>query len=182
MITPPVRPHQGIRQPDAWGAGGFGAPRKRSNGERYRHPGIDLIGKLMNEVVSPMTGVCVRLGRAYPDERPNEVDPSDLGSIHILGRDAWDGFRAKILYVKPASDMYLSKTVHRGHLIGTVQDRAELARVRNPNKGSMTNHIHLSLYYTEDGINWTIIDPTPLLDLEGRLDVGMARRCNVSAW
>jgi len=118
-----------------------------------------------------MTGVVIHLGRAYTDEAPNVQDPSDLSSLHILGRGLWDGFRAKLLYMKPV-DLRVGTSVLMGQPIGLVEDRAALARHRDPDRGPMGNHVHLTLYHSENGADWRVIDPTPLLDVEGKLNVG----------
>jgi len=147
IVLPPVSPYRGLRSVDAYGSGGYGAPRLR-DGERYGHKGQDFLGKPGDIAIAPITGYIVHLGLAYPD--------SDLGSIHIVGEKGseFEALKVKLLYIarwQVATD----NAVHAGETIGYVQDVAGYHAKHNPAKSArMQNHVHLELYFHNE-----LVDP-----------------------
>lgn len=140
-LIPWVRPYRGIRGLDAYGGGGYGAPR---DGGARKHLGVDLIAEPGADVVSPFTGKIVHLGFAYPN--------SDLRSLHI---QHVSGVRVKLLYAGSYFDV--GQSVYAGQHIGFAQDVASYYALKNPNvKARMTNHVHGEVF--EAGPS---IDPTP---------------------
>jgi len=127
---------------DAWGGGSFGAPRE---GKDDGHPGVDCVGEPGNRIVIPILGRVFHIGIAYPGEA--------LGSIHIKGHGIYDGWRVKLFYVKAQMPRYTM--LGQGMTLGVLQDRAALARKRDPKRGPMINHVHLGLW-----IDGKLVDPT----------------------
>jgi murein DD-endopeptidase MepM/ murein hydrolase activator NlpD len=140
-MIPPVRPYRGTRGLDAWGAGGFGAPR----GD-HDHKGLDFIAHPGDEVVAPFDGVIERLGIAYPD--------SDLGVLVLAGQEG----RTKLLYLRPMRKV--GEVIERGIFIGVVQDVASYHEAKNKDLGHMTNHLHMELY-----VNGDLVDPALHLEI-----------------
>ena len=157
-IIAPVEPFQGLREVDAHGGGGFGAPR----GSR-KHPGQDYIGKPGDNAVAPILGAISRIGVAYNDDPSTELDESELGSIHIFGKGPFKDMWAKLLYVKPSPSLTLGSTVQPGQSIGIVQDRA--AYVKDKDIGPMINHVHLTLKI-RDLISgkWRVVNPVHYME------------------
>lgn len=143
-IAPPVRPYRGIRQMDSWGSGVFGASR---DGGGRQHAGLDCIAVPGDEVVAPFPGLVTRVGVAYP--------LSTLGSIHLKGSGAFEGWEAKMLYCAPDPGL-VSRVVAMGDRLGEAQDVAAYWRSQQPGHvGEMTNHLHLEILVTQP----RLIDP-----------------------
>ena len=153
-MVPPVRPYRGTRSVDAWGAGGFGAPRR--DGDRmYKHDGLDIKAEPGDESVAPIGGYIVHEGQAYQG--------SNLRSIHIRGRDGTpdEGLKVVLLYVQRLGHLTVGTEVEEGEVIGVVQDVAGYHAAKNPQKvGKMTNHVHLKVF--KGGV---LIDPNHVLNL-----------------
>ena len=141
----PVAPYQGLRGVDAWGAGGFGAPRE---GKDDGHPGVDAVGKPGDRLIQPIPGQLFHIGIAYPGET--------LGSIHIKGIGIYADWRIKLFYASTKMPRY--SMLGQGFALGEVQDRALLATRRNPKRGPMINHVHLGLW-----IDDKLVDPTSFM-------------------
>lgn len=160
----PVVPFRGYRTIDAWGAGGFGAPRVKrrasGNGKLYTHKGLDCLANLGDHVIWPCEAEVVRFGRAYPDEAPGRADPSDLGSIHLRGRGELRPLRIKLLYLAPAPFVVVGRRGVPGNILGIAQDRAAYARAQNPARGPMMNHVHIELYWVEPGEKPLLLNPS----------------------
>jgi len=142
---------------DAWGAGGFNAPRRKGE-EKYGHKGQDFLAKVGDSVIAPMDLRIEHIGRAYPDEHPGEKDPSDLGSIHIYGMGPWYGMMGKLFYAGVLPDVKAGRNFLQGHVIAKAQDRTALATLRDPKRPKMLNHVHFELYIREEG-QWRLVDP-----------------------
>lgn len=135
-IVPPVSPWRGTRGTDSWGSGVFGASR----GGR-QHAGLDFVAVVGDDVVAPFTGSVVHVGIAYPG--------STLGSVHIQGDAEFNGWRAKLLYVRTDAGL-LGRRVLAGDRIGDAQDVAAYWAEKEPGHvGTMVNHIHLEILVTE---------------------------------
>lgn len=127
-MVAPVRPERGTRGVDAYGAGGFGAPR----GGR-KHHGLDFVSVPGDHVVAPCGGVITHIGRAYAD--------STLGSVHIKANDGQHYI--KLLYV--ACGRKIGDVVGQGDPIGSAEDVAGYWELKAPRGGKMTNHVHCEL-------------------------------------
>lgn len=110
----------GLRTPDAWGSGAFGASR----GDR-RHRGLDLIVDPGDAIYAPMDGTLVR------EVRPYASDPRYSG---VLIRGA-GGVEIKIFYVSGWS----LGPVSAGDEIGVAQDL-------RPKYPAITNHVHVEVF------------------------------------
>lgn len=157
-LLAPVFPYRGLRTIDAWGAGGFRAPRSRA-GEQYAHKGLDFLANFRDRVIAPFSARVAHIGRAYVDEKPNEADPSDLGSIHLAGIEDYRGFFGKLFYVFPATTTYRGAELEIGAYLGEAQDRSAYATAKDPMRGKMLNHVHFELYIkNEEGV-WIPVNP-----------------------
>lgn len=147
-IVPPTKAFRGIRGVDSWGSGTFGASR---DGGVRQHQGLDFIAAVGDEIVAPITGTVVQIGRAYAD--------AELQSIHIEGDGDFTGWRAKLLYA--AADVGLhGRYVTAGDPIGHAQDVAGYWKAKQPtHSGEMKNHVHLEIVITEP----RAVDPGRLL-------------------
>jgi len=156
LILPPVQPHRGFRSIDAWGGGGFGAPRIK-DGKNYPHKGLDCISVPGDTIIFPITA------RVWPPHGQAYTDGScDLRSIHLRGEHQHDGLRINLLYVKPS---VLSDSHGKvGDPLGAAQDVAAYHQSHDPKRGPMTNHTHMELYILKDGV-WQLVDPGPYMAL-----------------
>jgi len=164
IMVPPVVPYRGTRSLDAFGGGGYGAPRSKAcpactpptraacqkcegKGKlKYAHLGLDFISKPGDLCVFPIDGVVVRDGVAY--DKPG----CTLGSIHIEGTEGFRGYRVKLLYAALLDALNIGSLGHSGAPLAHAQDVAAYHRAA----GKMTNHIHLEVW--QDGKR---LDPTP---------------------
>lgn len=160
VMVAPVIPNRGTRSVDAFGGGGFGAPRSKScncpKEERpecpvcdgtgrisYKHKGLDFIARPKDTIVRPFPCAITRTGIAYIG--------STLGSIHLQGVDDFAMFRAKILYAA-----VLDGLVQGPEIAGTWLAKAQDIATYHNAEGRMTNHIHFALWRDEE-----LIDPAP---------------------
>lgn len=146
LLLPPVLPYRGTRGLDAFGAGGFGAPRRKA-GKAYQHKGLDFIAEPGDTIIAPFGAIVEPPGLAYAD--------SNLGSVHLIGLGDWDGWLLKLLYVAQREGL---KHVAPGDPIGLAQAVAAYHEAKTPNVGHMTNHVHLELR----GLG-VLTDPTPYI-------------------
>lgn len=128
----PVSPYRGLRTIDAFGAGGYQAPR----GD-HRHQGLDFRAEVGDAVVAPCPCIVNHIGVAYPG--------ADLGSIHLDGMGDFTPIRLKLLYAMPRVDTIVGATFNAGDPIGTAQSVAGYWQSRHPERGEMQNHIHLEV-------------------------------------
>lgn len=150
MLTQPIRPFRGYRTIDAWGGGGFSAPRVK-DGVNYAHKGLDFKAEAGDTVVAPIGGTITHIGIAYPN--------ADLASIHLTSSAA----RVKILYAKPELDIIVGTVVEAGQFIAVAQSVAGYWQAQEPHKGPMTNHVHVELEVLE-GETWVLVNPADYLD------------------
>jgi hypothetical protein len=151
-LIPPTSPWRGFRTIDGWGAGGFGAPR----GPRT-HAGVDLVAVSGDDVVAPCACTVTLIGLAYPE--------ADLASIHLrgTGADARD-YDIKLLYARPMLDTIVGREFDAGEPIAIAQSVAGYWMAQHPERGTMTNHVHVELRIHEaDGVR--LLDPTPYFAL-----------------
>ncbi|MHA1575263.1 MAG: M23 family metallopeptidase [Alphaproteobacteria bacterium] len=113
-----------IRGVDAYGSGAFGASRKRKDGTRYKHQGIDIISKPNDKIKALTDGKFIR-----------KVDPYGNGKFSgFLIEDKQKNLQ-KIFYVLPI--ISIGTKFKKGKIIGIAQDIAG-------NK-NMTNHYHFEV-------------------------------------
>jgi hypothetical protein len=123
-----------IREKDDYGIGYFLAPRAvrgadgNRSGTRY-HGGVDFVTTPGEKVFSPIDGKVIRVSNAYASNNHG------LKAVVVQK----NGFTAKILYVKPASNITVGSEVTAGSIIGHAQD------ISVKFKEGMTNHVHLTL-------------------------------------
>lgn len=168
QIVCPVVPCRGFRGVDDFGAGGYGAPRRKScpncGGKRcdvceqrgfvrYPHAGLDLRTQPLDRIVAPHAGRIVHVGIAYPN--------ADLGSLHLHG----ESFRSRLLYVRIASNLSRGMEVEQGGLFGSAQDVASFHEARSSGK-RMVNHVHLDLWIRKEEA-WVRVDPAAYLAATG---------------
>jgi hypothetical protein len=134
---------------DAYGFGGFGAPREH-RGREVKHQGIDFITIPGDRCVAPITGIYSHTGPVYT------FDPS-LRSLHIRGTGDFYPYQVVLYYVKPSPDLVIGAAVTQMDDIGGAQDVAGMwdARVKRLDEEwarrivksgrKMTNHIHFEL-------------------------------------
>lgn len=138
----PVVPYRGTRSIDDFGAGGFGAPRRKGD-DQYGHKGLDFRAEPGDAIVAPLAGRITRRGVAYVG--------STLGSVHIEAGDV----RCKLLYVDCLHEV--GSEVSMGDPLGAAQDVA--AYHARPGR-TMQNHIHMEVYRCGQ-----LIDPSTVVDL-----------------
>ncbi len=113
-----------IRGVDAYGSGKFGASRKRKDGTRYKHQGIDIITKPNDKIKALTDGKFIR-----------KVDPYGNGKFSgFLIEDKQKNLQ-KIFYVLPM--ILVGAVFKKGDIIGTAQDIA--------GRKKMTNHYHFEV-------------------------------------
>lgn len=152
----PVEPNRGARGVDAWGAGGFGAPR-----DDQAHDGLDCVTKPGDWIVCPFTGKLAHVGFAYKDQAALDAGDADkLGTLHITGMGHWAGFRAEILYCRVLHPVSVGEMIPRGMRLAEAQDvagyHATKAIHAGISRGRMTNHVHFRLK-----VAGKVVDPTP---------------------
>lgn len=124
-----------LRGDDPTGYGHYGA--KRGN---RKHKGLDLVGKPLTDVFSPIDGMITKLGYPYHGNL-------NFRYVEITN----DIYRVRIMYCQPKS-ILVGRRVFEGDKIGEVQD---VAGYWNP---KMKNHIHFEVY--KHGL---LTDPEPLI-------------------
>lgn len=129
---------RGVRGPDAYGSGAFGASR---DGGRRVHLGVDYASPPGETVAAPVSGVVARIGRAYAGD--------GLTFVEIANRQL--NYTARVFYV--GAIVRPGDRVEAGDAIGASQDLGS----RYP--GGMTNHVHVELY----AAGLQPVDPTSVL-------------------
>ena len=152
LLLPPVVGLSETRQIDDFGSGGFGAPR---DGGVRSHNGLDFRGSPGSEIQFPFDAtISPDTGLAYEDS----ITP--FRSIHLLGVGAFDGLKAKLLYVEPlVADGMTGKA---GALLGTLQNIAGYYQCPHAPRKRMQNHTHFELYELVAGI-WVLRNPAQFL-------------------
>ena len=113
------------RQTDRYGSGQFHA--KRSKGiKHHNHQGLDIAAKPNEIILSPIDGQVIREASPYPP----------FTGILIRGSGAYDGYEAKLFYVRGQR----CGVVKAGDVIGVCEDLA----VKYP---GITNHVHLEVRF-----------------------------------
>ncbi len=123
----------GIRHPDRWGSGEYGA--SRDHGARAHH-GLDYVSEPGNPVRAPATGIVTRIGTAYPDDNSLKLVEISIGS----------GCVVLVFYVSPI--VHVGDVVEAGQIIGTAQNLAG----RYP---GITEHVHVELHRNRLALNPT---------------------------
>jgi murein DD-endopeptidase MepM/ murein hydrolase activator NlpD len=131
----PIVASQKIRGTDSFGSGAFGA--KRSN---HIHQGIDIVTKVGENILSPISGVVTRFPSPYGDDLR-------WSGIEIKN----ETFSVKIFYV--------STVVSANTVVKSGQKIAVSQNINSKYGGDMTNHAHLEVRDTKTN---KIIDPTNL--------------------
>lgn len=144
-LLPPISPFRGLRSIDAFGGGGWGAPR---DGGIRRHVGLDFVAAPGDPAVAPCSCTVTHVGIAYPN--------ADLGSLHLAGTGDFVGWALRLLYVRPEIDTIVGSEFGTGGLLGTAQAVAAYWQAQHPERGRMTGHVHVELR-----IDGRVVDPTP---------------------
>lgn len=159
IMTPPVVPYRGTRGLDAFGGGGYGAPRSKACKDKsptcpackgtgrihYSHKGLDFVSKPGDGCVFPFSGIITQYGWAYIINGP-------MRSIHIRGVDEYADFSVKILYVALLDTLKLG---YRGEMKAPLGLAQNISEYHNA-VGKMVNHVHYELR-----LKGELIDPTP---------------------
>lgn len=127
---------RGVRQPDAYGAGQFNAPR----GNR-RHDGVDYVAVPNQRILAPMSGKVARVSRPYA----SGIDADVLSGIEI---HASDGSTCQVWYITPDANI-VGTLVRAGEPIGvarTLQNRYPRRPAPLQNAGNMTDHVHVRIH------------------------------------
>jgi len=114
-----------VRRNDAWGSGEYRATRyDRDKRRRYRHNGVDFVGKVKAPVVAPISGELRRIGRGATT------------GVVIVGRINGKRHVVKLLHFDPAVS---NGAVLQGQFIG---------RVKNLKRWypGMTPHVHMDVH------------------------------------
>ena len=131
-IGPVTRPYRGIRETDPWGSGLFDA---RRDGGLRTHKGVDFIALPGDVAIAPISGVVKRHVLVYSG--------GNLRGLVLEGAGQYWPYYCKILYVLPC--VAEGQTVEKGQAIGDVQDVARYWQKKVPDRGRMTNHVHLEV-------------------------------------
>ena len=140
-----------IRGQDGWGAGHYGAPRKRGN-KSYPHEGIDILpnGDL-GEVYAFEEGKVTKIGRPYIK---GLGDKSDLRYIEII---VSDHFKHRYFYVDGCVEP--GDRVKKGQIIGVTQGLLHIFP-------GITDHYHFEVMLP-GGWKEPKVDPVPVLEKLG---------------
>ncbi|CAA6604678.1 hypothetical protein MTBLM1_30271 [Rhodospirillaceae bacterium LM-1] len=127
-----------------YGCGHYGADRKKQDGTKYPHTGVDIAVEPGGAVSSPVEGTVER----------NNIDPYGDGKFKgVLIRTA-DGHEVRVLYVDPS--VKKGDSVKAGTPIGKAQDLSKKHKPKGKDK--MTNHVHVDVKKGKD-----FKDPTKIL-------------------
>lgn len=153
-IVPPCFPYAGTRGVDAWGAGGFLAPRDAGARQHY---GLDFLGKPKTTIVAVIAGTIGELGFMY-------ADSPEMRNIHIIGTGEFEHYTALLGYVVPGEvGIKPGMPVAQGAPVGFLQDVAAYWKARRPtHPGEMQNHCHLGLKCNGTWVNPSHYLPTDL--------------------
>lgn len=127
---------------DAWGAGGFLAPRDRGARQHY---GLDFLGQPGDAIVAAIGGRVGPLGFMY-------ADSPEMRNIHIIGTGEFEHYSALEGYI--IGNVHEGDIVIQGETIGVLQDVAGYWKARRPtHPGEMQNHCHLGLKCDSTWVN-----------------------------
>jgi len=149
----PVLPYLGVRGIDAWGAGGFGAPR---DGGKRPHLGTDFITRQCPEKslgIAVMDGVICHVGQVYGADENTVFQEETLGTIHIKSGD----FYFKYYYAKALHEK--GTKVYAGDTIGVAQTLIPLFREKDSSRDDITDHIHFEVHVRGADGEYTRVDP-----------------------
>lgn len=133
-----------VRGTDAYGSGAFGAPRRRSNGIRYKHQGIDIKTKPGQKVRALTDGTFIRT-----------VDPYGDGKFSGMVIKDTAGNTQKIFYINPIKNP--GDQIKKDQIIAIAQDVAD--------GRDMTNHYHFEIRDK----NRKLLDPNDYLKKDYKL-------------
>ncbi len=145
---------------DTWGRGEFGARRRRTDGTRYTHQGVDYVVSPGQELCMPYPGKYARSAYPHADSK------AFSGALFVSERVDF-----KILYFRPL--LQISEKVETGQVIGIAQDISARYGLSAAG-GKMVPHIHFEI---------TRIDPELLKEYYGyqrRSRNSWRRRFNLS--
>lgn len=140
-LTPPL-PH-GIRRPDAYGDGSYGASR---DGGARQHHGLDFTGTLGEPVVCPLRSSVLWIGYAYPNDLRYR-------SLHLRSLDE-PQFVVTMFYVEPKDDKS-GEEYMPGDALGVLQDLRERYPADDEHSTAITPHCHVQCTWKGE-----IVDPT----------------------
>ncbi|MBN2779941.1 MAG: M23 family metallopeptidase [Alphaproteobacteria bacterium] len=140
----PLKPILQIRGQDASGSGAFGAPRKRKDGSRYKHQGIDIKSNPGQKIRALSDGIFLR-----------KVDPYGDGKFSgMVIKDA-AGNEQKIFYINTIKKV--GDVLEKGQIMAIAQDVAD--------GRDMTNHYHFEVRDK----NKKLLDPNDYLKKDYKL-------------
>jgi hypothetical protein len=122
-----------IRGIDKFGSGKFGATRKKSTGEIYKHEGIDVLTFAGQPIKAPFDLKFIRIAKPYKDD-------------NILSGGIWknENLEMKIFYISPITN---KTKFSKGEIIGYSQNLNE-----KYGEG-IGNHIHVEIRENGNLIN-----------------------------
>lgn len=121
---------KGIRS-DGFGDGNYKARRRRSDGSRYKHKGIDYICKVGQSVYAPADAVYKRIAYPYANSR-------EYSGMHFEA----EGYNYKLFYVTPSTKP--GTKVVQGQIIGIAQNVGDRYGVDFRGK-KMVPHVHFEI-------------------------------------
>lgn len=137
----PVLNHKLSIRNDAAGEGRFGSSRE---GGKRRHKGVDIECVKGETVYSPITGVLVKIGRAYPK------DPKYF-ALTIVGSEEYSGLTVKLLYVSHIDSHHVNNKIVKGTPIGICQAISE--KYGAP----MKDHVHVECLVNQEHVDPTLM-------------------------
>lgn len=147
-IPLPNIPYRGTRSVDAWGAGGFGAPRFHK-GKEAKHKGVDLVTIPDDAIIAVAPGR-IHIGLMY-------AHSMTLKYVNIIT----DPYTFHVGYVLPFENIKEDMHVEQGDPIGHAQnisgywwDRIqnideEWTRRLKRSGARMTNHVHFGVRHVD---------------------------------
>jgi hypothetical protein len=137
-----------IRPPDPFASQGgvYHAARTTAGRSRF-HEGVDLLTVAQEHVFAPAVGRVVRPADPYEDKKDKILS----GLWYEIVSGPYDGFRLKMLYLKPDLSL-VGKLVVAGTRLGAAQSLQHLYK-------RMLDHIHVEVWNKSS----VRINPTPFL-------------------
>lgn len=144
----PLLENMVIRKPDKYALeGGIWHAKRSTDGRPRFHEGIDILTegglKPMTYVLAHAPCVFERMADPYPDKKDSVLRGMVL-------RDLVEGWKVKLLYMRPIMNTQVGRRFDTGEVIGWTQTLQHLYK-------DITDHIHVELY-TPAGER---VDPTP---------------------
>ena len=121
---------KGVRS-DGFGDGHFKARRRKANGPRYKHKGVDYICEPGQRVYAPSDAVYVRIAYPYANNR-------EYSGMYFQA----EAFSYKMFYIKPA--IKPGTRVEQGQTIGIAQDISSNYGLDYRGK-PMVPHVHFEI-------------------------------------